>query len=1625
VPVAQKVKTNRKSTDRSKSAKKILDKKMAKKDKSGEGLRKSSFRPSTHFAEIFLKYAPQDFMSNFDKTALDCVIARHEHAHKERKSGQTVIEVFNPIQSNHGWSGSHTVLNLITDDKAFIIDSVIALLTSKSYQIEFIIHPLVFVERDKSDHIKSIHTDRAEGRFGQSHIFVQLNRRLTEIEIQELRGSLAEVYEDVHLSNHDWTSMKAEVKNLANEVIDYPKILTAVKEDSADFLNYIHDNNFTLLGFSQYSLSQKTGQIAEQKTKGLGILNPKRSKKFLDKKDESSIFNVDVLNGLGFIIVTKLGQNSPVHRRVPLDAVIIKKMDDKGQMIGFSLILGLFTSVTYSRGLNTVPFLRFKADAVLAKSGLTGADHSSRALRHILEKFPRDDLFQIDTKHLYTVCMSIMQLQEQPRIAVYFSPDAFGRRITAITYIPRELYDTRLRIKFACILEDELDATYLDFQSTVDDSPLVRSSFTLTWNEKSPRKIDRNHIEKRLQEAGKSWSLKLYDALLSKMNDEDKAADKTLKYGSAFNDAYQEMYQARQSVHDIYKIEEALEHDRVEVDLYRPYNAGGKEVSLKIFSRGKPVALSDVLPILENMGLRVVAEYPFEVRPRGEEQGIWIQDFLAEVSGKIIQLPDKNSIQNIEEEFETCLKGIWAGQVENDNLNRLLFLSSMPWRDIVILRACVRYLRQTKIPFSLTYMEQALTDYPHIAALLTQLFHAKFSPEKQMSKNSVSKIHNQILDALQTVASIDQDRILRAILGVMDATLRTNFFQRDAQGNAKSWVSMKLDSSKITDIPEPRPYREITVYSPRVEGIHLRVGPIARGGLRWSDRHEDFRTEVLGLVKAQNVKNSVIVPMGAKGGFVVKNPPRDGGREAFMKEGIACYQTYIRALLDITDNRKMGKIVPPADVVRYDGDDPYLVVAADKGTATFSDIANAISLECGFWMGDAFASGGSAGYDHKKMGITARGSWESVKRHFREININTQTEEFHCIGVGDMAGDVFGNGMLQSNKIRLIGAFNHLHIFCDPNPDVAVSFAERQRLFQNVKGWDHYDVSKLSKGGRIFLRSEKVLRLTPEIQKCFGLDKSEVSPNELIKALLKADTDLLYFGGIGTYIKSSDETPQDAGDRSNDNLRVEATEIRAKVIGEGANLAITQRGRIECAKFGIRLNTDFIDNSAGVDTSDHEVNIKILLSDVAGKPKYKFDKPTRDKLLSEMTDDVAALVLNDNYKQTQAISLLERQAPALMAEHAEFMQSLERSGLLNRRVEFLPDDDQIIQRLKTGKGLTRPELSLIVSYGKMTYTKALLASKIPDNTAYIDWLLSYFPTKLQKKFGAEIMQHQLRREIIATGISNTVVNRMGPTFVRMTAEKTGASMAEVTEAYMTIWNAFELSDLWQKIESLDNQVAASLQLEAQSEISRLALHGTYWLLTQSHKASKTLLDKAKFTKAIDEIKKRFDTTLSPDMMAAFKLKRKAWVEQGLNQSIAHEIALLPYLAECLDILDIADKLKMDSAKIASIYFSVGAEFHLDFLRSKVSELPQDTPMKQAAMNSLKDGFYAIQAGLTSKIANMIGKKAIADTSILTLLDNSQLKISPILSQVTAMRAQGSDLAGLMVVQNSMKSILEK
>ena len=1411
---------------------------------------------------MYISEIPDEDLSQLNAKSLDHLIARqYEQAIRTTKN-RFQIEIGNPDIKTWGWDSPNTILSILFEDMAFVIDSVTSLLTEHGFTIENTFHPLVYAKRNKKGELEALSIDPTEGYTGEGYLFIELTRRLTPAQIDSLKSELTTVLQDVRLATNDWRSIKNKVRDAQEGLKDAPDIDFDDLQEFMEFLNYLHDDNFTLLGYKYYKAGKKSGKtvLTPDNESGLGLLSPARSKSFLNGEEKNFFESHDVKANLPAVFVHKLALNSPVHRRVPIDAILIRQFDKKGNIAGEILLLGLFTSVTYSRSIKGVPFLRHKGAKILKMAGFDANSHDQRALRHIIEKFPRDELMQTDTDYIYETSMRILRLQERPRIALFLREDPFGRTLSALIYIPRDRYDTRLRLKFQRILEEELEANCTNYYSTVDDSPLVRIIYSLQWQHGHRAEYDPSMIEARLQEAGRSWDELLFQTLMEKFKDHDEAAAISHKYSSAFPVSYQEKYRGRQALHDIAKIEEVLQTKSVDLDLFKPQGSPARYLSLKLYSPALTLSLSDILPVLENMGLKVIEEYPFEITV--QNRSVWIQDLVVEIPASMQSL----DVSTVRGAFEACLKLIWAGQVEDDSLNKLIILSGLNSREITILRSYVRYLRQTASPYSLSYVEQALTDYPVIAKLLTGLFKAHFDPDTHgKGKAVVPGILAAIEQNLQSVKALDQDRILRNLTSLIESTLRTNFFQN------KPWISMKFDSSRVPELPDPRPYREIFVYSPRVEGIHLRGDEIARGGLRWSDRNEDFRTEVLGLMKAQQVKNAIIVPMGAKGGFIVKKPPVTGGREAFLEEGKECYRIFIRGLLDITDNQKAGKIIPPKHVVRRDDNDPYLVVAADKGTATFSDIANALSLEYDFWLGDAFASGGSHGYDHKAMGITARGAWESVKRHFHELGLDTQSESFDVIGVGDMGGDVFGNGLLQTKTAKLVGAFNHLHIFCDPNPDAAATFKERERLFKEVKGWDHYNEKLLSKGGRIYNRSDKSLKLTAEIQKRFGITKSEVTPIELMRAMLTAKTDLLFFGGIGTYVKSSKETHQEVGDRANDAIRIHGTELHARVIGEGANLGMTQRGRVEYAEQGGRLNTDFIDNSAGVDTSDHEVNIKILLADVMSQKGSKMNLKSRDKLLESMTLEVEKLVLQDNYRQAQALSLITSQSVQNLGQHAELMTLLEQDGLLRREIEFLPDKEAIEKRRIAGLGLTRPELCVIFSYSKIAYTRALIDTKIPDDKTMLDWAIRYFPVAMQKKFEAEIKSHRLKRNIIATMVANAIINRMGPSFIRLTIENTGKSVEEITRAYLRVRDEYSLPAIWDEFEVLDNKIDSETQLRALREVSAFA-----------EKQTLAFLKSGKLTKKTAK--------LSEEHL------KSGWAKAGLPQKLAASLASLQALS---------------------------------------------------------------------------------------------------------------------------------
>lgn len=1586
------------------------------------------------FAESFLTKIPEDDLKQMDTLSLAKTMESHWSLFNDKKDDKARIRIYTPTKEKDGWTVGRTIIDIVQDDMAFLIDSIVAEVVRHGQLIQMLVHPTLNAEYTAKGALKGFKSDYEQGlrRFSASHI--ELRGTISEAQIEELRMGLLRVMDDVANATRDWLPMKDRLREAQRQLSNAPaKFDDFLIEEYQAFLEYLYDNNFTLLGYREYKFSEKKGKPTGEtvKNRSLGLLRDEYMPVYLnDARECLSEPQQKLRRGQQPLTIAKVNRRSSVHRHVPMDAVAIKTFDKSGNVTGEMLFVGLFTSVTYSRSVSDIPYLRVKIQNVINRTQFVPGSHDRRALRHILEKYPRDEVLQISENLLYEHANSILRLQERPRIALYPRTDPFGRYISCLVYVPRDRYETRLRLRLQNILEQELGGQCTNFQVTQDDSPLARVIYLIDTNhlEKAP-KYDAEAIEKKLEEAGRLWAELLRNALEASQSEKSQIGQIVQKYGNAFPVSYRESYEPRQAIHDIRKIEEVLKTGRIAVDLYRPHDIPESRVRFKIYNPQKPITLSDVLPMLEKMGFRVISELPFEVEPAGSKEHVWIHDVTMERASNSM-MPDVKGIKDV---FEEAFAKIWYGEMENDGLNKLVLRAKMNWRDIVILRTYLRYLRQVGLHYSREYIENTLADNPKITTSIVRLFKSLFDPAlKGQNDIQAAGCAVEIDHAMEGVDSLDQDRILRSITAVVNATLRTNFFQTDKDGNPKSWLSIKLDSKKIDDLPEPRPFREIWVYSPRVEGVHLRMDKVARGGLRWSDRHEDFRTETLGLLKAQQVKNSVIVPMGAKGGFVVKQPPKEGGRPAYMAEGIECYKTFIRGLLDITDNQVGDKIVQRENVVRRDEDDPYLVVAADKGTATFSDIANALSIEYGHWLGDAFASGGSAGYDHKKMGITARGAWESVKRHFRELNHDTQKQDFDVVGVGDMGGDVFGNGMLLSEHIRLVGAFNHLHIFCDPDPDVASSYRERARLFGEVKGWDEYNTKLLSKGGRIFNRSEKSLQLTPEIQKRFDINRDRVTPAELMNALLKTKTDLLWFGGIGTYIKAKSETHAQVGDKANDSIRINGEDVRAKVVGEGANLGVTQEGRIEAAKNGVKLNADFIDNSGGVDSSDHEVNIKILMNTIMRNKANNMDVKKRDKVLASMTDEVASLVLRNNYQQSQAISLMELQAPEMLTEHAALIAELERKTGLNRALENLPGDEEIANRLKLGRGLTRPELATLQAHAKIAYTWDLLGSDIPNSKAMEGRLLRYFPSKLQG-YQKEILGHRLKREIICTTLASSMINRMGPTFVRECLAKSEATPDDIAKAYIIVRESFGLRDLWREIEDLDNKVPAIVQLKAFREIAHMTERTVAWLLGRTGQKLDINKDIASFEKGIETLRRNFDSIVTPGLLWTIQQNTKANIANGLPERLSHDIALMPLLGSACDIIRIAATQKADLPLIAKIYFELGEHFHLDWMRTQAGYMPANDRWSIEALDGVISGLYSAQAGLTVRILKDMGTeignrgkksaKASNDNIVKRWVESHGQQANMVEPVFTDMRKASSvDLPMLMIAEQKLRGL---
>ena len=1234
----------------------------------------------------------------------------------QRPAGTAKLRVYNPEIAPDGWSSPHTIIETVNDDMPFLVDSAVAAISQDGRAVRLLIHPILTVARDSGGALVAL--DPPEGGIRESWMQIAITREPDAGERTALASRLSAVFAEVRAAVADWHPMRQRLRTIAAEVRAAPPPLPeAETAEGIAFLEWLDDDHFTYLGFRAYEIPgagvpapalPPLGILTEAEISALGGLRnlaslPPKVQEFLRRRE--------------LLIVAKTQRRSGVHRGAHMDAIGIRRFGASGEVVGLYLFVGLFTSLAYSQSPRAIPLLRQKVQRTIERAGLAPDGHDGKALLHILDTFPRDELFQITEAELFDTAIGILNLQERQRIALFVRRDPLDRFVSCLVYVPRERYDSRVRQTLAAILAEGVGGTVTDFHVHLDESPLARVQFIIGISRGAAPAIDVAALERRLAEAGRSWTDRLEEAAALAFGEvEGRARLRRLQPAPV---AYQVRTEPAQAVADLPHIEAALAGSPLEASLHPVPGDDEAGAGLRLYRPGEPVALSDMLPILENLGLRIIAEEPFRIDSR-DGGAVWIHEFTLGAGS----VPPALSAE-LRGKFEEALRAVWTGAVESDGFNRLVLAAGLSAREATVLRLYCKVLRQGGASFSQAYMEDTLARHPEIAARLVRLFERRFDPAGGSADPDAEK---QAIEAeLDAVESLDEDRILRAFLTLILASVRTNYYQRLPSGGPKPALSVKLASHEVELFPPPRPLYEIFVYSPRTEGVHMRAGMVARGGIRWSDRKEDFRTEILGLMKAQTVKNAVIVPVGSKGGFVLKRPPPPGAayREQLAAEGVDCYKILIRGLLDLTDNIVANgaggasgtRIVPPPTVMRHDGDDPYLVVAADKGTATFSDIANELSAEYGFWLGDAFASGGSAGYDHKEMGITSRGAWELVKRHFRELGRDIQQTDFSVVGVGDMSGDVFGNAMLQSPHIRLIAAFNHLHVFVDPDPDPAAGFAERRRLARLPRSsWGDYNPALIAPGGGVFDRAAKAVPVSPEMRRLFAIDADELTPAELIRHLLTADVDLLFFGGIGTFIKAHDESHAEVGDRANDALRVDGRALRARVVGEGANLGVTQRGRVEYALTGGRIDTDAIDNSAGVDMSDHEVNIKILLSGAIAAGAL--GRQERDPLLAQMTDEVAALVLRDNYLQGEALSVAEAAGAAdffgTLDRETRLIRDLERAGRLDRGLEALPDDETLAARARTRRGLTRPERAVLLAHAKMSVDQDLLASDLPD-----------------------------------------------------------------------------------------------------------------------------------------------------------------------------------------------------------------------------------------------------------------------------------------------------------------------
>ncbi len=1552
-----------------------------------------------HFLEIFYS---DNKLSDFENYSIEDLYFAGLHSFNffcEKKNSVSRVKISNPKQDKEGFNAQYTFIDIINKDMPFLVDSVVAFLDKNGFKIKNVIHPVYKVLRDKNGEFKGLNFDKSQLQDFKVESIIQLHidKISSENVSKEIQENIERILQSVELVVEDWQKMlqlakeaQAQIDNSLNIVKDQ-QYLQEVK----DFIAWLINGNFIFLGANEFTIDKNKKdeyQLSEISGCAHGMFRTNIAEFKPHVVNSSSAEVNDSITKPFVIEILKSRYRSKIHRITNAERIRIQKISPEGKIIGEYRFIGLFTSSAYVSSISSIPLIRNKIQQVINASGFGKGSHNYKDLVSTLESYPRDELFQINEVDLLRNATGIVSICGRSVVKFFAREDKFKRFVSCLIFTPRDRSNSQIRDQIKEVLVKAYQGEVADSFVQITESNLIRFHVIIRTDGEIC-KVDERKIELEIEGITKVWSDELSEAIKNKF-DSENSLSLFARYKNAFSVSYTNRFNAFDASCDIALIEKALmlkkavfDLNNVELKGAKPLNSElGDICEFKIFTANKQIPLSEIMPLLDSFGFDVIQEHTYNINIEEESRTrsitkVWIQYFqlnLTKNGGKLTK--------DIKDNFEQIISLIYQKEIDGGALNRLVINCNLNWKEVFMLRAYSKYLYQTNFRYSQSYLADALYNLPEITKNLVKLFITKFDPSqlKSLAENekNIQLITNKILADLTLVKDVIFDDVIRKFLTVISATTRTNYFQKSVTGNFKGYLSFKFDCKKIPHLPLPLPFAEIFVYSPRVEAIHLRGGKVARGGLRWSDRHEDFRTEVLGLMKAQMTKNAVIVPVGSKGGFVIKSDVTNFTREQIQQEAIYCYKTFLSGLLDITDNVINSQVVHPQNVVFYDQVDPYLVVAADKGTATFSDIANSVSAEYNFWLGDAFASGGSVGYDHKKMGITAKGAWISVMRHFREMGIDSQSQDFTCVGIGDLSGDVFGNGMLLSKHIKLQCAFNHLHIFFDPNPDVEKSFIERQRIFNLPRStWVDYDKSLISKGGAVFERSAKSIKINQEIQEILKISDEELTPNDLIKAILKAPVDLLFNGGIGTYVKAVDETHQEVGDRTNDGLRINGNELRCKVIGEGGNLGFTQKGRIEFAQNGGRINTDAMDNSAGVDCSDHEVNIKIALTSALRSGKLNLEQ--RNKDLEAMTSDVANLVLKDNREQSQAISIAQFQGLSLIDEQSQFLDKLEKSGFLNRAIEFLPTRKEIEKRHREGFGLTRPELCVMLAYSKMEIYNQILASDLVNDPYFTQDLMNYFPKLMQQKFSDEIINHQLRKEIIATEIINFIVNKIGITFVSQICLDSGFAVVDVVKSFIIACESFNIKSLWQEIEKLDGKIDFSQQVKMFVSANKLLEYSLSWLLR--NQTSGTIAEKiSDYRKVIEEL-----TLILPDVLPS-NLKQdldKKIIEFGnekIDKVLAQRIANLDAISSAFDIYEIVNSSKISVKIIAKIYFTIGNRFNLKWIRSSINRLELDNQWQKLLSKTLLEDFNFYQM----KIAKTIIEKQIDNNTKIDEVNNA-------------------------------------